>query len=217
MFDASLADNTERDSFFGSIFHDVLYVPSFYTDEDHRTSDIKAMTEQYLCRFLIPKKQHLRKADSANEKSRRKYELTLKGYSAYLIDQAYYEDDFDCKNKPCRLRNVPAFPSYMSHQAIINKTIFTLYNFIIYLTSRSNGSPKKLSKLLEEHLLRSPDLDNDARKRPFYVIRGKTPFLRWRKGSILKGFHCTSKSWISISLVSIPTYFIPFTSRIASI
>ena len=56
MFDASLADSSERDSYFGSIFHDVLYVPNFYTDEDHRTSDIKLLTKKHVCNFLIPEK-----------------------------------------------------------------------------------------------------------------------------------------------------------------
>lgn len=169
MFDASLADSTERDSFFGSVFHDIFYVPSFYTDEDNRTSDIKALTERYLCRFLIP--PDLQSWDGEN-KSEGKYELNLKGYSNYLR-KTYFLDNVMCDEGEEESRKMLANKSsnsYSSYQTIINKTVYTLYNFIMYLTSRSNGSPKKLTKLLEEHLVKDPERNKELTNRPFYLI-----------------------------------------------
>jgi hypothetical protein len=57
MYDASLADITERDSYLGSIFHRVVYVPSFFSDFNNHTSDITSQTEQFLCQFLSPGKR----------------------------------------------------------------------------------------------------------------------------------------------------------------
>lgn len=55
MYDASLADISDRDSLIGSLFHDIIYVNSFYKDpSDDRLSDVTSMTEQYICQFLIP-------------------------------------------------------------------------------------------------------------------------------------------------------------------
>lgn len=174
MFDASLADSSERDSYFGSIFHDVIYVPGFYTDEDHRTSDIKAMTEKYLCQFLIP--YHEQKREGIDGK----FELSLKGYSHYLMKHALFKDNAkpegsklweNPSKKPSeKSRHDNTDHNGISHKMIINKTMFTLYNFIIFLTARSNGSPKKLSKLIEEHLILDPNLKNDKRNKPYYVI-----------------------------------------------
>ena len=53
MFDASLADISDRESSNSSLFHGVVYVNSFYKDDsDTRKSDITSMTENYVCQFL---------------------------------------------------------------------------------------------------------------------------------------------------------------------
>lgn len=55
MFDASLADVSDRDSFLGSIFHDVIYVKSFLKDKlIPDTLGITSMMEAYLCKMLLP-------------------------------------------------------------------------------------------------------------------------------------------------------------------
>jgi len=55
MYDASLADVSDRNFRLGSIFHDIFYIKSFYSD--NTTFDIEHITgrtEQYVCSFLLP-------------------------------------------------------------------------------------------------------------------------------------------------------------------
>jgi len=92
MYDASLADISDRNYFMGSIFHDVIYVNSFLTDECDEV-DIKAksqenhmsyhstLVEEYVCTFLIPPNWN-------------KYNksLSLKTYKEYLYDFFYYDE-----------------------------------------------------------------------------------------------------------------------------
>lgn len=56
LYEAFRADASDRSHYLSSIFNDVIVVPSFMTDtpEDKR-HDIFCMTEQYVCRSLIPK------------------------------------------------------------------------------------------------------------------------------------------------------------------
>lgn len=56
MYDAALADISDRDTFVGSIFDEVLYVPSFLKDDHAREiGGITGMTEHFLARYLVPK------------------------------------------------------------------------------------------------------------------------------------------------------------------
>ena len=124
MYDASLADISDRDSFLRSIFHEEIYVNSFLSDNsDNRISDVTSMTENYVCQFLLP--------DSYREKS-------LKTYYKYLKTEIYSEDfeKLEAKKKRDEAR----------------KIIFTLQNFITYLTYRSSGAPKKITRLFEQYI-----------------------------------------------------------------
>jgi hypothetical protein len=51
MYDMYLADIADRSSYFGSIFDDVIFVPSLLSD-DHK--HITALPEEFVCRHLIP-------------------------------------------------------------------------------------------------------------------------------------------------------------------
>ncbi|MEO0898494.1 MAG: ATP-binding protein, partial [Bacteroidota bacterium] len=65
MFDAALADVSDRDAFFTTIFHDTLYVSSFLKENLHnRNPGVTRMTEVYVCQFLIDK-QFLKKQASS--------------------------------------------------------------------------------------------------------------------------------------------------------
>lgn len=71
MYDASLADISNRDSFLRSIFHEEVYVSSFLSDaSDDQLSDVTSMTEKYVCQFLLP--------DRFREKDLRKFNVYLK-------------------------------------------------------------------------------------------------------------------------------------------
>lgn len=55
MYDMYLADVSERGNYISSIFNSVIYVPSFLTDyADDTNSDITSLTEEFVCRKLIP-------------------------------------------------------------------------------------------------------------------------------------------------------------------
>ncbi len=86
MFDASLADISDRNYFLGSIFHDIIYVNSFLTDESKSIPEEKkgdeghmsyytSVVEEFLCQFLIPKNW------DSHEKS-----ISLKTYKEYLYE-----------------------------------------------------------------------------------------------------------------------------------
>lgn len=74
MYEASLADASDRSHYLSSIFDDVINVPSFMSDfSDDKSYDLCSMTEQYLCRFLIPGSQIVP-------------EYTLQEYGKYLAE-----------------------------------------------------------------------------------------------------------------------------------
>ena len=125
MYDASIADISDRDSLIGSLFHEVIYVNSFFKDPtDQKLSDINSMTERYVCQFLVP--------NNYGEKG----DKNLKIFYQYLKD---HDKDKDLGSK--------------NYRREIAKIIFTLQSFITYLTYRSNGSPKKITKIFEEYVI----------------------------------------------------------------
>ena len=160
MYDASLADIADRDSFYGSIFHDVIYLNSFFKDKIQHRSGVTRVTEAYLCHLLIPhwyidnfKKEH---------PDQRKVGETDKD-EWYSLDTLYHYL-VDCQRQSTR-EKVPykyweaVFTQGAekeptpSDRAAVYKIIYMLQNFVIYLTYRSNGTPKKLAGLLEQYIL----------------------------------------------------------------
>lgn len=124
MYDAALSETSDRDSFIGSIFHEVLYLNSFLTDpSDFRKRDITSLTEVYICQFLFPDGW--------------KGQKTLKGYNQYLKE--FFEEDSIENDKQ---------EQYLLKEKR-RKVIVTLQNFITYVTYRSSGAPKKIAHLFE--------------------------------------------------------------------
>lgn len=120
MFDASLADISDRQSALGSIFHSVFYVESFLkgikdTNPSSESSNLNQI-EAYLETILFDRE--------GGQKSLYKslWELLM-------------------KNKPDQEES----------EAI--KIMFCMHNYVTYLAYRSNGSPKKLIRLIEENML----------------------------------------------------------------
>jgi|GEM_PF-990875 len=145
MYDASLADISDRESFVGSIFHDVIYVNSFLTDaSDDKKSDVTSMTEAYVCQFLLP-------PDYQGE-------FSLKSYNQYL------KDEFFPANSPLLLSRDKSIL-----QIKRQKIIFLLQNFITYLTYRSNGAPKKITRLFE-HYVSKPDFKEFKKQERNFVV-----------------------------------------------
>ncbi|MGD2116504.1 MAG: hypothetical protein PVG07_15735, partial [Acidobacteriota bacterium] len=137
MYDASLADVSDRHFFMGSIFNDVLYVPSFLSDgTDRRLTDITSMTERYLCQFLMPR-------------SYARDELNLRKYRQYLEEKEILRFPGDERYGPEEAERL--------HRMRCDKVIHELFNFVAYLTYRSNGAPKKITRILEQHVTRPKD------------------------------------------------------------
>lgn len=128
MYDASLADVSDRESFLSSIFHEVIYVDSFYKDPDNLgTTGVTGLTTEYVMQFLFPLDQK-----RASEKD------SLGEYYNYLRAGQINVDEKEHR-----------------------KIIYTLQRFITYLSYRSNGSPKQITKLFESYVIEiEPDSKN---------------------------------------------------------
>ena len=125
MYDASLADVADRESFYSSIFHEVIYINSFFKDWVESKKGLSQMTEDYIIRNLIIGKK---KAVSNGP-----LEIERLENEQLEIDD-YYE----------KLENIPDRDRFF--------VIYQLRRFIIFLTYRSNGSPKRLKELFESYL-----------------------------------------------------------------
>lgn len=132
MFDAALADIADRQNYLGSIFHHVIYVDSFLKDTPltHNTG-LTQRVEDYLERVLL-----------------RGYpDETLRRYHVPTDDGVFLRRYFFFLKE-----------NYLERELLgmeeILKVIFSLQMFIIYVTYRSNGSPKKMTKIIEEHIVK---------------------------------------------------------------
>lgn len=147
MFDASLADVSDRESFISSIFHEIIYVDSFFKDKAsyEGNSNITSTTEEFVCQFLMPRFS--------------RYSKNLNGYNEYL------KDNFTRKEDTFREINIGLHKLFGSDRykswhdedeeqiAKRRKAIHMVEQFITFLTYRGNGSPKKITKLLESFVV----------------------------------------------------------------
>jgi len=141
MFEAALADISDRQSSISSIFHKVIYVDSFLKDRSESENHISAiggLVETYLASILL-------EGESKNSDFFSRYYKYLTQITHSEADQA----DREYLNKK------------LIREKEARKIIFTLSNFLGYLVYRSNGSPKKMTKLLEEYI-RKVDLTTES-------------------------------------------------------
>jgi Cdc6-like AAA superfamily ATPase len=125
MFDATLADISDRQSSLGSMFSYVFYVESFLKesmDNKHTGDSLSGSIEAYLCHVLF----------NDFRESSNLYEATL--------------------NELIKKRDSSAVDKILISDAVINKILISLQNFVIYLTYRSNGSPQKIIKAVHEFI-----------------------------------------------------------------
>lgn len=129
LYDAFLADVSDREFSISSIFHEVIYVESFLSDaNDSRKSDIISMSEHYVCQFLMPEWYIIYKRFENKDH----YEtFTMKSYEEYLVKVLELKKDSDK----------------------LKKTMMLLYQFIHYLTHVSNGAPKKITNFFERYVV----------------------------------------------------------------
>ena len=125
MYDAALADIADRESFYSSIFNEVIYIESFFKDKLSKQAGLTQITESYLCRLIMPEEE-----DDLREL-----------YSIKSLIKAY------------ELK----YPDLATDIPRKFKVIHALQNLVIFLTYRSNGSPKKLIELIERYIVRETD------------------------------------------------------------
>jgi hypothetical protein len=125
MYDMYLADISDRNNFIGSIFNDVIFVPSFLSDHSgDNYSDMTSLVESYVCRRLIPDRYLVTS-------------YNLENYKRYLDDMIFsqakgeYEKEANMKKQ---------------------KIIAFLQQFIIYLAHTSKGAPKKITQIFESFI-----------------------------------------------------------------
>lgn len=145
LYDAYLADLSDREFAISSIFNGVIYVESFCSNE-RREKDIMLNAETYICKQLIPQKvitsaciEHYINAKSMG-KDFEHLDINLKMYYKYLINS--YLKRFN--NNPDLLTK--------DIRDCIDKVIILLYHFSVYLYHISNGSPKKMSLYFEKYI-----------------------------------------------------------------
>ena len=144
MFDAYLADTSDREYAISSIFSGVINVNSFlYPDREQ--SDVGSLTEQYLAEVLIPEEylwqQTLNNARDNNVLKREA--ASLRWYTQYLtelVDQESLDAD-ERRNRIMEIRHIVTF----------------LHDFIAYLSHVSKGAPKKIVLHLDDYVRRRKD------------------------------------------------------------
>ena len=163
LYDAYLADLSDREFAVSSIFSGVIYVDSFCVNE-HKGKDVMSNVETYICKQLIPndyiERQFARyyAMQIVNGTAFERFDINLKLYYQYLVDiykdkigepflKPFIEKDIyneeDLKNYMCR--------SY------IDKAVNLLYHFSVYLYHISNGSPKKMMLYFEKYVKKCYD------------------------------------------------------------
>ncbi|GJM35432.1 MAG: hypothetical protein DHS20C18_44330 [Saprospiraceae bacterium] len=184
MFDADLADIADRDSFYSSIFNDVIYIESFFKDStgESGAGGVTQMTENYLCNIILYNLKSVIK--TSDNKSNKKNLIALyeklgidkngefsqkSNYISLLFDakgngeygSKDYSEKVEESNAQKELRSKLNL-SYDELKQQAYKVIFTLQNYVIYLNYRSNGTPKKLTALTEQLMRKGPSLANNS-------------------------------------------------------
>lgn len=134
LYDAYLADLSDRDFAISSIFTGVLNADSFLTPEGGQT-DVRSMSEWYIANKLLPFKW-LREREEGHSYKRDILKIekpSLKWYYEYLITECH--------------------TNYKDATFVIG----FLHIFAAYLTHISNGSPKKIFLYFEKYLRRVED------------------------------------------------------------
>lgn len=140
LFDADMADIADRDSFYSSIFNEVIYINTFYKDSMGASSreGITEMTEAFLVSSIL----------GENASGNIKFSASLSNLMTRLV---VFSD-----NKQTNKSNKSGVNSnkFGFNEVYKGKLLSTLQNTIIYLAYRSNGSIKKMTTLLEQNILK---------------------------------------------------------------
>ncbi len=126
LYDAYLTDVSDREFSISSVFDGVIHVNSFLKPPSH-DKGITAMTEEYICERLFPQ-----------EADKERYERTLKKYYQYEIERLALDKDGTPNREKLRKRTI--------------RNVSLLYQYSMYLSHISNGSPKKIAIYFEKEI-----------------------------------------------------------------
>ena len=145
LYDAYLADLSDRDFAISSIFTGVINVDSFLTPEGGQT-DVRSMSEWYIANRLLPQSwlEEREIQNARDEKVLKKEIPSLRWYYEYLIENINNKE-YDCEEERIKLQ----------HDA--NFVVGFLHTFAAYLTHISNGSPKKIYLYFEKNIRKAVD------------------------------------------------------------
>ncbi len=149
LYDAFLADVSDREFSIGSIFNNVIYVDSFL-DSKHDHKDITSMTEEFICKQLFPNNLPKDFRKDNNIKKNEESHLDLKHYSKYL-DYLIKKDSALDLNENAK-----------------EKIIIFLYHFALYLAHISNGAPKKIAIHFEKYIKSRNDIQEESKIIPSF-------------------------------------------------
>ena len=168
LYDAWLADITDRDFTIASIFNGIINVDSFLSSS-RSDNNITLLTEQYLCTYLLPSKKEME--DIGLEVSNIKPDecYSLKTYGRYLeaLDKANKKakEEADKKankkakeeadkeaNKEAKEEADKKAKEEADKEATREYKLLLLYRFVTYLAFVSNGSPKKITSLIQQYV-----------------------------------------------------------------
>lgn len=165
LYDAYLADLSDREFAVSSIFSGVIYVDSFCVNE-RKWKDVMSNVEMYICRQLIPQsyinRQFVRHyiVELLKGPAFERFDINLKMYYQYLTEQ--YESVCPGFMKSPANQYDEAKTAYSDaeiqkvlYRSYIDKTINLLYHFSVYLYHISNGSPKKMMLQFEKYIRKS--------------------------------------------------------------
>jgi hypothetical protein len=179
MFDATLADVADRQSSISSIFNYVFYIESFLKEtmgQDSIKSSLSACIEHYLIFVLFGQQEDHSKGLSLFDIL---YQLYLSQDEKIVeeqgkLDSLAYSEALKIRTKErLKRQRVKLEHGY-------RKSLIVLQNFIVYLTYRSNGSPKKIIKLIQEFIrMEDPQLVEKPSNFVFHHQPGiiKAPYL----------------------------------------
>jgi|GEM_PF-3530879 len=142
MFEASLADIADRQFSIGSIFHKIIYIDSFLKDKQgNDPAGLSNLIENHLKYIFLP-------ADFIKYWKRKNAGKRIDQFSFLLMYNDLLKDDrFVHKNELTEEKRT--------------KIIIALQQFIIYLTYRTNGSPKKLTRIVEDFIINNTILEKN--------------------------------------------------------
>lgn len=141
LFDASLADLSDREFAISSVFNGVLNVDSFLSPEREQ-NDVSSMTELYLSNILLPE-NFLEKKNQINVVTNgipKKELSSLRWYYEYLTTkmlETYKTADEEILRE--------------KEEEIQFAVLFLRY-FAVFLAHLCNGSPKKIASTLESYI-----------------------------------------------------------------